>query len=189
MLKTKSQAYAYPTSQRSSTFDDILMENTFNLQSTPARCLLISPFFWSLILLGVAAIILVIMGILYYSTTGKKYFHRLECIFRHSDLIGNGELWFGGLVSFAMIVLIVYSFFFGALFVTRYPMESSKDADFACDTSLRNIQFSSTLQLLATIKNEEELPIFEMLSHQEFIMTVYLIQTGFNCNSIFAQVT
>jgi hypothetical protein len=128
------------------------------------------------------------MGILYYSPTGRKYFQRLECVFRHSDLIGNGELWFGGLISFAMIVLIIYGFWFGLAFAVKYPIETSSDADFACDTSLRNVQLSSGLQLLATIKSSEETPIFDMLDNQEFNMTVNFIQTGFQCSDVTEQV-
>ena len=183
-----SQAYAYPPSPSSTSFDDILMSNTFNLQSTPRRCLFISPFFWSLIVLGVALIILIIMALLYHSSAGMKYFHKLECIFRHSDLIGNGELWFGGLISFAMIVLIAYSFMFGSFFVKKYPIETSTDAEFACDPTLRNTQFTSTLQLLATIKSDEEKPIFRLMDAQDYLMTIHFIQTGYGCENIAAQV-
>ncbi|CAF2751609.1 unnamed protein product [Rotaria sp. Silwood2] len=187
IFQSKSQAYAYPTSSSMASFDDILMQNTFSLQTKPIRCLLISPFFWALIALCLAFIILLIMGVLYYSPTGKKHFQRLEWIFRHSDLIGNGELWFGGLISFSIIVLIVYSFWFGTVFVIKYPVETSTDSYFVCDTSLRNTQFSSALQLLATIKSNDETPIFNMLDMQEFTMTVNFLQTGYNCDDVTAQ--
>ena len=188
ILQLISQAYSYPNSPSSTSFDDILMANTFYIQATPHRCLWISPFFWSLIALGVAFIILIIMGVLYYSVNGMRYFHRLECVFRHSDLIGNGELWFGGLISFAMILLIIYSFLFGSMFVKKYPIETATDADFACDPSLRNTQFSSALQLLATIKSVEEAPIFKMLDEQQFMITIRFLQTGYSCNDLAAQV-
>jgi hypothetical protein len=188
ILRSTSQAFAYPSSTFGSSFDDILMGNTFNLQISPRRCLLISPFFWSLVALAVAMIFLIVMGGLYYSPTGMNYFHRLECIFRHSDLIGNGELWFGGLVSFAMIVLIVYSFLFGYLFLGKYPIEASTDASFACDTQLRNAQFSSNLQLLTTIRTDEEAIIFQLLDAQPLTMTIDFIQTGFQCEHVAAQV-
>lgn len=188
-LTSISQAYAYPPSPSSTSFDDILMSNTFNLQSSPSRCLLISPFFWSLIVLCIALIILIIMAMLHYSPAGMKYFHKLECIFRHSDLIGNGELWFGGLISFAMIVLIAYTFMFGSFFVKKYPIETSTDAEFACDPTLRNTQFSSTLQLLATIKSDVEKPIFTLMDSQDYLMTIHFIQTGYGCRDITAQVS
>ncbi len=188
-LRSISQAYPYPSLSSSVSFDDILMANTFSLETNPRRCLLISPFFWSLIALIVAFIILLIMGVLYYSPTGRKHFQRLELVFRHSDLIGNGELWFGGLVSFAIIVLIIYVFWFGTVFVVKYPIESSSDANFACDTSLRNAQFTTALQLLATIKSDEEIPIFDMLNAQEFTMAITFVQTGYTCNSIRTQVS
>ena len=183
-----SQAYAYPTSPPATSFDDILMENTFFIQTSPIRCLYSSPFFWSLIVLLLAAIILGVMGLLYFSPKGVKYFHGLEWFFRHSDLIGNGELWFGGLISFSMIVLIIYSFLFGNYFLFQYPIETSGDAKFACDTSLRNAKFSSTLQLLATIKTQNEEVIFNMLDAQKLYMTVNFLQTGFTCDDIDTQV-
>lgn len=164
------------------------MQNTFSLQSTPRRCLFISPFFWALITLVLAFIILVIMGFLYYSPTGKKHYHRLEWFFLHSDLVSNGEFWFGGAISFAIIVLIIYDFWFGTVFIVKYPIETSTDANFACDPSLRNTQFTSALQLLAVIKTDEEKPIFKMLDEQEFIMNISFIQTGFTCTDIHAQV-
>lgn len=164
------------------------MQNTFNLQIKPVRCLFISPFFWALVVLCIAFIILIIMGILYYSPTGIKHFKRMEWVFRHSDLISNGEFWFGGLVSFSIIVLIIYCFWFGTVFSGQYPIETAPDAYFACDRSLRNTQLSSSLQLLATIKSDEEKPIFDMLDTQEFTMTVTFIQTGYTCTNITAQV-
>ncbi|CAF4736103.1 unnamed protein product [Rotaria sp. Silwood1] len=185
-IQSISQAYAYPSSS-SSSLDDILIQNTFNLPTDSHRCLLISPFFWALITLCLAFIVLLIMAILYCSPTGKNHFKRLECVFRHSDLIGNGELWFGGLVSFSIIVLVVYSFWFGTVFVIQYPIETSNDAYFACDTSLRNIQFSSALQLAVTIKSDEEAPIFDMLDKQDFTMTINFVQTGFTCNDVTEQ--
>ena len=187
-LALMSQAYAYPQSPSSTSFDDILMTNTFSLTSSSRRCLVISPFFWALITLFFVFIILIIMGVLYYSGAGRKHFDRLQCIFRHSDLIGNGELWFGGLISFAMIVLIIYGFWFSSLFHTRYPIETSLDADFACDTSLRNTQFSSALQLLATIKSDEEKPIFDLMDRQNFTLSVGFIQTSYTCKQVNTQV-
>jgi hypothetical protein len=187
-FRSISQAFAYPNSPATTSFDDILMQNTFSLQSQPRRCLVISPFFWAIITLIIAFVMLLIMGLLYYSPTGVKHYHQLECVFRHSDLIGNGELWFGGLISFAIIVLITYGFWFGAVFAQKYPIETATDADFACDPTLRNAQFSSSLQLLATIKSNAQQPMFDMLDNQTFTLTVTFIQTGYNCNDLATQV-
>ncbi|UJR29139.1 hypothetical protein I4U23_010353 [Adineta vaga] len=186
-IQSISQAYAYPTSSVNPSFDDILMQNTFTLQSTPRRCLLISPLFWSLIALLFAFIVLIIMGILYCLPTSKKYVHRLQCLFRHSDLIGNGELWLGGLVSFSVILLVIYGFWFGSVFANVYPIEQASAAYFSCDTTLLNAQFTSSLQLLATIKSDEEALMFKMLDQQEFIMTVDFLQTSFTCDDITTQ--
>ncbi|CAF0830532.1 unnamed protein product [Adineta steineri] len=186
-ITSLSQAYAYLSSSSSTSFDDILIENIFSMQTTPIRCILISPFFWSLITLSISFIILIIMASFYYSPGKKKHFQRLEYIFRQTDLIGNGELWFGGLVSFAVMVLIIFSFWFGSVFLKLYPAETSDDAYFACDSSLRNAQFSSGLQLLTTIKSDDEKPIFDMLDAQNFTLEINFVQTGFTCNDVFAQ--
>ncbi|CAM4965580.1 unnamed protein product [Rotaria socialis] len=95
-IQSKSQVYAYPTSSSMASFDDILMQNTFNLKT-------------------------------------------------------------------------------------------STDANFACGTSLRNTQFSSALQLSATIKSNKETPIFDMLDTQKFTMIVNFLQAGYTCNDVTAQ--
>ncbi|CAF3867050.1 unnamed protein product [Rotaria magnacalcarata] len=86
-------------------------------------------------------------------------------------LIGNGEFWFDGLISFSIIVLIAYSVWFGIIFVIKYPIETLNGAYFTYDTSLRITKFSSALQLLAIIKLNEETPIFDMIDMQKFAMT------------------
>ncbi|CAF4782874.1 unnamed protein product, partial [Rotaria socialis] len=108
--------------------------------------------------------------------------------FRHSDLIGNGEFWFDGLISFSNIVLIVYSVWFGTIFVIKCPIETLNGAYFTYDTSLRNTKFNSALQLLATIKLNEETPIVDMLDMQKFAMTINFLTTGYTCNDVIAQV-
>ncbi|CAF1439715.1 unnamed protein product [Rotaria magnacalcarata] len=105
----------------------------------------------------------------------------LDCIACSSDsfvlwllsamLIGNGEFWFDGLISFSIIVLIAYSVWFGIIFVIKYPIETLNGAYFTYDTSLRITKFSSALQLLAIIKLNEETPIFDMIDMQKFAMT------------------
>ena len=88
------------------------------------------------------------MALLYHSSAGKIYSRRLGCIFHHSDLIGKAELWFGGPVFFAMIALVAYTytFMFGSFFLDKYPMETSTDADYACDPSLRNTLWTNMQQ-------------------------------------------
>ena len=87
-----------------------------------------------------------------------------------------------------IIVLIIYGFWFGTVFVTRYPKEKSTDAYFARDISLRNTLFSSTLQLVVTTKSNEEVPIFNMLDNRQFIMTISFVQTGYTCRDVGVQV-
>ncbi|UJR10746.1 hypothetical protein I4U23_014934 [Adineta vaga] len=182
-----NQGYPYPNSPASTNFDDIIITNTFQISSTNRRCLLVSPIFWTLLVLGLTGIILIIMGILYWTPNGRRHFQWLTNIFRRTDIVGEGELWVGGLMSFALLVLITFGFWFGFVYVKEYPIETAGDASFACDTSLRNAKFSSSLQLLALLKTEEEIPVFELLDQQNWTLVVDFIQTGFQCKDIAAE--
>ncbi|CAF3835931.1 unnamed protein product, partial [Rotaria sp. Silwood1] len=168
-------------------FDDILINNALTINGKSIGCVAKSPMFWTCIVLGICAFILVIMGILYYYPKSKTYFKRLRCIFRQTDLIGDGKLWIGGLASFALIILVIYAFWFSSAFANLYPIEISRDANFACDTALRNSKFTSALQLLASKKSHHDAPMFQILDNQHFQLTVDFIQTGFVCNDIRVQ--
>ncbi|CAM4964356.1 unnamed protein product [Rotaria socialis] len=77
---------------------------------------------------------------------------------------------------------------FGTIFVIKCPIETLNGAYFTYDTSLRNTKFNSALQLLATIKLNEETPIVDMLDMQKFAMTINFLTTGYTCNDVIAQV-
>jgi hypothetical protein len=109
-------------------------------------------------------------------------------IFKHTDIIGEGERLTGGLATLAIIVLISFSYWFSASFLRRYPIEKvSAPAIFACDQSLINAQFSTGLELLSLPKSKDAQPIFDLLDKQIFNLTVELINTGFTCSSINVQ--
>jgi hypothetical protein len=109
-------------------------------------------------------------------------------IFKHTDLIGEGEMWAGGLATMAIIVLLSFSYWFSASFIQRYPIEKVfGPALFACDETLINAQFSAGLDSLAIPKSPDSQPIFDLLDQQTFYLTVELINTGFTCNSITTQ--
>jgi hypothetical protein len=109
---------------------------------------------------------------------------KTKSIFKHTDIIGEGEMWAGGLASLAIIVLISFSYWFSASFIGRYPIEQVfEPATFSCDQSLINARFSTGLELLSIPKSEDAQPIFDLLDQQIFNLTVELINTGFLCNS------
>ena len=117
-----------------------------------------------------------------------KYRRKLKNIFKHTDIIGEGEMWMGGLATLAIVVLVSFSYWFSASFIRRYPIEEvNGPATFSCDSKLLNAQFSSGLDLLALPKSEEAQPIFDLLEEQTFVLTLELINTGFSCDMVTAQ--
>ena len=177
-------AYPYPESPASTNFDDIIITNTFQLPSSDNRCLIVSPMFWTLLVLAIVGVVLIIMGILYWIPSGREHFQCLTHVFRRADIVGEGELWVGGLMSFAIVVLISFGFWFGSVYSKQYPIETAGDATFTCDKSLRNAKFTSSLQLLAVLRKQEEETIFTLLDQQNWTLTVDFIQTGFTCQNI-----
>jgi hypothetical protein len=188
LYQSINAAYPYPESPPSTNFDDIIITNTFQLSSGNHRCLVVSPIFWTLLVLAIVGIVLIVMGILYWIPSGRGHFKWLTHIFRRADIVGEGELWVGGLMSFAIIVLISFGFWFGSVYLKQYPIETADDSTFACDTSLRNAKFTSSLQLLALLRTEEEETVFDLLDQQNWTLRIDFIQTGFTCDNIVAQV-
>ncbi|CAF3183658.1 unnamed protein product [Rotaria sp. Silwood2] len=61
-LNTIEQVIAYPKSSDTTIFDEILIQNMFHIGS--GRCLLVSPLFWTLIVVGLALLVVIIMEML-----------------------------------------------------------------------------------------------------------------------------
>ncbi|CAF4383771.1 unnamed protein product [Rotaria sp. Silwood2] len=184
-----SQAVAYPETGSTTDMEDLLLKNMFQLNSNP-RCLVISPILWTIVVSGICIFILLFMVFIKFLGCQKciKCRKRAKDIFKHTDIIGEGEMWVGGLATLAIIVLVSFSYWFSISFIRRYPVEDvNEPATFACDQSLINAQFSSGLELLDIPKSEDAQPIFDLLDAQIFYLTVELINTGFLCNSITTQ--
>ncbi|UJR32396.1 hypothetical protein I4U23_019858 [Adineta vaga] len=187
-LATKMQVIAYPTSPESIIFDEILIQNMFHIGS--GHCLLVSPLFWSLIVASFAILIIILMGILKISINhprSRKIRHHLKYIFRHTDLIGEGELWVGGLVSFAVVVLVSFAYSFSNRYFHQYPIETTTDSYFACDPSLRNAKFQTNLQSLSIRVTVAEQKMFELLNNQTFNLNVDFVNTLVGCDVISLQ--
>ncbi|CAF1409653.1 unnamed protein product [Rotaria sordida] len=184
-----SQAVASPETGDTTDVEDLLLKNMFQLNSD-SRCLVISPILWTLIVGGVCFSILVFL----IAVKTCKCQSCRECrkkakyIFKHTDIIGEGEKLAGGLATLAVLVLVSFSYWFSVSFIRRYPIEEVVEpARFACDQSLVNAQFSSGLVLLDIPKSQGSQPIFDLLDAQIFYLTVELINTGFICNSVTIQ--
>ncbi len=185
-----NQAIPYPNSPDLVQFDDIALQNIFSFMSTSPHCLIISPLFWASLAVGLGFIILIIMCILIYFPQWYPQRIFLKKLFTHMDLIGEGEVWFGGLWTVAIVVLIVFTCKFSFSFNRLYPIETiSLDVQMtaSCNSILPNTKFTSALQLLSMLQHDEEKLIFTMLDEQNITLTIHFVSTGFLCPSLMMQ--
>ncbi len=70
---------------------------------------------------------------------------------------------------------------FAISFLNQYPSEKVGPSNFACDTTIRNAQFESSLQALAVPISDEEQPIFDLLDGQNFTLRLDFINTAAQC--------
>ncbi|CAF3289053.1 unnamed protein product [Rotaria socialis] len=165
------------------------MGNMFTISfSSSNHCLLVSPLFWVLIIMLLGILIALVMTILKYCAIhplGKKTRRGLKEFFKHFDLIGEGDLWIGGIVSFAILILVIFAYVFSNGYFYRYPIEEiSGNATFACDLTLSNAQFSTRLMSLVVPPKADELSIFELLNAQLFTLHVDFVNTLFSCADV-----
>ena len=187
-FETITQVLAYPKSPESTIFDEILIQNMFNIGE--GHCLVVSPLFWTLIVAGFVIICIILMGVLkiYISHPRAKYVRRrLKWCFRHVDLINEGEFWLGGLLSFCVIVLVSFAYAFSAKFLQQYPIETSSDSYFACDLSLRNAKFQTSIQSLSIPVTDEEKQMVNLLNNQSLTFNIDFVNTLMNCDVISLQ--
>jgi len=191
-LSTKpsyTQALPYPETGDTTDIEDLLIKNVFQI-TTDENCLLISPLLWTLVVSGLCFLILIFMIVIKLCGCQQclNCRKRAKNIFKHTDIIGEGEMWVGGLASLAIIVLVSFSYWFSVSFIRRYPIEEVfEPATFSCDKRLINARFSTGLEVLDIPKSNDSQLIFDLLDEQTFNLTVELINTGFTCNSITTQ--
>ena len=182
------QARAYPKSPDNTIFDDILLQNIFSLEFS-RHCLVVSPLFWTLIVIGVTLILVIVMAASELFPGMSNIRRTIKLIFTQTDLIGEGELWVGGIVSFSIIVLVSFAYVFSALYLRQYPVETSSDSSFACNPKLRNSKFSTQMQVLGIPLTEEVQPMFDMLDKQPYTLNVDFVNTLFHCGNVSVQQT
>ncbi|CAF3906839.1 unnamed protein product [Rotaria sp. Silwood1] len=66
-------------------------------------------------------------------------------------------------------------------------MSSDERLSVSCDTSLFNAKLTSSLQLLTTLKHEDDKPIFALLDKQNITLIVDFISTGYICDDVILQ--
>ena len=99
----------------------------------------------------------------------------------HRLLQGEGELWLGGIASLAVILITVMAYRFALLYLNQYPAEKVGPSTFACDESIRNAKFESSMKALAVPVSEVETPMFDALAKQKFTLHLDLVNTAVSC--------
>ncbi|CAF1003158.1 unnamed protein product [Adineta steineri] len=185
-FETIEQIQEYPESPENTVFDDILMQNMFAFNVNSVHCLLVSPLVWVVLvmLIGLSvALFLTISEALYPEHHSMQ--DNVKKVFRKIDLIGEGEMWIGGLISAAIIVLVVSAYSFSNSFLRQYPIEDiTHNSSFACDVTLRNAKFSTTTQQRWDPRRstKESQTMFDLLNAQLFTLNIDLVQTAFTCD-------
>ncbi|CAF1038482.1 unnamed protein product, partial [Didymodactylos carnosus] len=189
VLQNVVQIRPFPKSPENTIFDDILLRYIFGIGQS-GHCTAVSPIFWALIIGVLAVIVMVGMVALKYCIKHPKAKYTrqmLRTIFKQMDLIGKGELWIGGLVSFSLMALLCFAYAFSSAYYNQYPIEKVGPSYFACDTAIRNAKFASNIRSLAISSLDEEHEMFNMLDEQEFTLNVDFVNTVFSCDKVTVQ--
>ena len=179
-----SQAVSYPENPESDAYDDILVHNMFRLPASSSRCLLTSPLFWTLITVGVVFLVIGLAGVFRALPKFMRHYLLITRIFKKTDLIGEGELWIGGLVSFSVLVLVTFTYAFSGIYIHQYPIETSSVNPMSCDSAMRNAKFSTGFRLLSLPVTDEEAPMFTLLNEQPFTLSIDLLNTMITCPDV-----
>ena len=142
-----SQALMYPENPDSDAYDDILVQNMFRLPTSSSQCLLVAPLLWTLITVGLVFLVIALAGVFRVLPKFMRHYLFITRIFKRTDLIGEGELWVGGLVSFSVVVLVIFSYVFSGTYIHRYPVDTFSSSLMTCDSSMRNTKFSTGFRL------------------------------------------
>lgn len=75
--------------------------------------------------------------------------------------------------------MAIFAYLFSSDFINQYPIEESPGATYACDPTLRNANFFTSMQSLGTPPLESARPIFDMLDSQPFAINIEFLNTAF----------
>ncbi|CAM4744903.1 unnamed protein product [Rotaria magnacalcarata] len=186
-MTSYNQANPYPESPHTTEFEDILLQNIFQFSTLNLHCLRISPMFWTSVGICCCILFCIIIKIISCWSKSRKRQQCVQKILSHCDVIGDGKYWLGGLISLLILILITFACKFSISFTYLYPIEQTsleQRRTVSCDNTLFNAKLTSSLQLLSTLKYEEEKPIFTLLNGQQLILTVQFISTGYTCKDL-----
>ena len=179
------QVVNYPKSPTITGLDDILFFTVFSIGST-GRCVVLSPIFWTLIVAAILFLIASVMLVIKYCAKDRKAgnsYKTFRKVFKRADLIREGEMWCGGLATLCILVLCIGSYVFSAKYYTSYPIETAGPSTYTCDTTIRNAQFSTSLQPVSIPVRDNIQELFNLLNNQEIILNISFINTIYNCTS------
>ncbi|CAF0985766.1 unnamed protein product [Adineta ricciae] len=174
--KNVNQIVSYPSKSNIDSFDDIILSNMFHFQ-----CLSISPAFWMFLVISIVLFLAILVFLCSYFPSTFRYRLKIHQILSHIDLITEGQLWIGGVVSCGIFVLVTFAALFSFEYMNLYPIENFRSSSFVCDSDIVNAKFTSGLQLLALPKTNDERPIFDLLDGQPFQLVFHLINTNLDC--------
>ncbi|CAF1516068.1 unnamed protein product [Didymodactylos carnosus] len=100
-----------------------------------------------------------------------------------NNLIGESELWLGGLMSMVVFVLIVFAYMFSNAYVGQYPFENAGSSIFSCDNSLYNASFSTSMQSLTLPPPPKLEVLFRLLNEQ--VLTLHVSKIQFSIDNIY----
>ena len=107
-------------------------------------------------------------------------------IFQHLDLLGQGQPWFGSLISIVLLFLAILAAKVGHFYYYRYPIEKSlciTNTDSYDFNKVCNIKFDTSLQFLSSSSKQYE-QIFSLLNSQPFTLNIDLINTRMHCGRL-----
>src|ERR1700722_17264825 len=99
----------------------------------------------------------------------------IETVFLQHYLLFIFQLWIGGLVSAAVVVLVVSAYVFSNGYLHQYPIERvTGDSSFACDVTMRNAKFSTTIQMISNSRSstKDNQAMFDMLKSQPLTLNI-----------------
>jgi hypothetical protein len=176
------QTFRYPETPDIDVFDDILFYHIFRTD-----CPLNSPLYLSLLALSIVLIISAIISVMKLWKRFNPQRHNTMKLATHLDLIGSGELWFGGLVSIVLLFLVVFASKFSHTYHNQYPAEKPYFNDKSCQANhLRNAKFETSLQFVNFPSGENE-DIFSLLNSQVLNLKIELINTVLHCGLLLLQ--
>jgi len=73
---------------------------------------------------------------------------------------------------------------FAISYLYQYPSEDVGPSTFACDVTIRNAKFDTSLQALAVPISDEEQEIFDFLNDQNFTLQLDFINTVASCQKL-----